>query len=103
MRLTEEVTALLYQQAEELVHGRGRPGRRARGALASIAALYDEHAPLLRAIVEVSTYDERGRRASGASCSGASWTRPSAASSTSSARACRRRVPAAPPPSPSSG
>ena len=36
----------------------GDAGEELRGALASIAALYDEHGVLLRAIVEVSTYDE---------------------------------------------
>ena len=38
--------------------GEGDPGEEIRRALANIAALYREHGVLLRAIVEVSTYDE---------------------------------------------
>jgi TetR/AcrR family transcriptional regulator, ethionamide resistance regulator len=58
MRLTEEVTGLLYEQAEHWYSGAGDPAEEVRGALASVAELYDAHFPLLRAIVEVSTYDE---------------------------------------------
>jgi TetR/AcrR family transcriptional regulator, ethionamide resistance regulator len=42
--------------------GRGDPAQELRAALTSIAALYDEHGVLLRAIVEVSTYDEEVAR-----------------------------------------
>ena len=57
MRLTAEVS--------ELLSPRPTRGSRAtattREALGGIAALYREHGALLRAIVEVSTYDARGR------------------------------------------
>ncbi|MEA2341618.1 MAG: TetR/AcrR family transcriptional regulator, ethionamide resistance regulator [Solirubrobacteraceae bacterium] len=59
MRLTEDVTGLLYAQAEQWYSGEGGdPADEVRGALTSVAQLYDTHFPLLRAIVEVSTYDE---------------------------------------------
>ena len=73
MRLTEEVNELLYQQADIWFSGDGEPEREMREALTNIAALYAEHGVLLRAIVEVSTYDEEVAR-SGAACSGASST-----------------------------
>ena len=58
MRLTEEVNELLYQQADIWFSGDGEPEPEMREALTNIAALYAEHGVLLRAIVEVSTYDE---------------------------------------------
>ena len=58
MRLTEEVNELLYQQADIWFSGAGEPEPEMREALTNIAALYDAHGVLLRAIVEVSTYDE---------------------------------------------
>jgi AcrR family transcriptional regulator len=58
MRLTGEVSALLYEQADIWFSGEGDPGDEVSTALHNIAALYDEHGVLLRAIVEVSTYDE---------------------------------------------
>ena len=58
MRLTEEVNALLFEQADIWFSGDGDPVEDLREALANIALLYDEHAVLLRAIVEVATYDE---------------------------------------------
>jgi AcrR family transcriptional regulator len=58
MRLTEEVNELLYQQADIWFSGDGEPEPEIREALTNIAALYAEHGVLLRAIVEVSTYDE---------------------------------------------
>jgi enamine deaminase RidA (YjgF/YER057c/UK114 family) len=58
MRLTEEVNELLYQQADIWFSGAGEPEPEMREALTNIAALYAEHGVLLRAIVEVSTYDE---------------------------------------------
>lgn len=58
LRLTEEVTAQLYAEADRWFHGEGDPEPIVREALQNIARLYREHAPLLRAIVEVSTYDE---------------------------------------------
>src|SRR6266536_2277583 len=58
MRLTEDVNELLYQQADIWFSGAGEPEFEMREALTNIAALYAEHGVLLRAIVEVSTYDE---------------------------------------------
>ena len=58
MRLTEEVNELLYQQADIWFSGAGEPEPEMREALTNIAALYAAHGVLLRAIVEVSTYDE---------------------------------------------
>jgi TetR/AcrR family transcriptional regulator, ethionamide resistance regulator len=58
MRLTEDVNDLLYAQADIWWSGSGDPAAEMREALTNIAALYDAHGVLLRAIVEVSTYDE---------------------------------------------
>jgi TetR/AcrR family transcriptional regulator, ethionamide resistance regulator len=58
LRLTEDVNELLYQQADIWFSGAGDPEPEIREALRNIAALYAEHGVLLRAIVEVSTYDE---------------------------------------------
>src|SRR4051794_24675199 len=58
MRLTEDVNDLLFAQADVWFSGGGDPVAEMREALTNIAALYQEHGVLLRAIVEVSTYDE---------------------------------------------
>src|SRR5436190_2449085 len=58
MRLTEDVTEELYQQADIWYSGSGDPEAEIREALVNIARLYEQHGPLLRAIVEVSTYDD---------------------------------------------
>jgi AcrR family transcriptional regulator len=58
VRLTGDVSEQLYRQADIWFSGDGDPGDEIRRALANIAALYREHGVLLRAIVEVSTYDE---------------------------------------------
>jgi AcrR family transcriptional regulator len=58
MRLTEDVNEQLYQQADIWFSGAGEPEQEIREALTNIAALYAEHGVLLRAIVEVSTYDD---------------------------------------------
>lgn len=58
MRLTEEVNALLFEQADAWFSSKEDPEGELRTALANIAMLYGEHSVLLRAIVEVSTYDE---------------------------------------------
>ena len=58
MRLTEEVNALLFEQADAWFSSEEDPEGELRTALANIATLYGEHSVLLRAIVEVSTYDE---------------------------------------------
>jgi TetR/AcrR family transcriptional regulator, ethionamide resistance regulator len=58
MRLTEDVTDELFTQADIWYSGSGDPEPEIREALSNIARLYEQHGPLLRAIVEVSTYDE---------------------------------------------
>jgi AcrR family transcriptional regulator len=58
MRLTEDVNDLLYAQADIWWSGSGDPAAEMRQALTNISALYEQHGVLLRAIVEVSTYDE---------------------------------------------
>jgi AcrR family transcriptional regulator len=58
MRLTEEVNALLFEQADVWFSSEEDPAGELHTALANIAELYQEHRVLLRAIVEVSTYDE---------------------------------------------
>ena len=59
MRLAEDITGELYGQADAWFSGDdGAPEDQVSDALAAIATLYFEHGPLLRAIVEVSTYDE---------------------------------------------
>ena len=58
LRLTEEITEQLYAQADRWFSGHGEPADELREALVRVAGLYDEHFALLRAIVEVSTYDE---------------------------------------------
>ena len=62
MRLTEEVNALLFEQADIWFSGEGDPEDELRTALTNIAALYDEHSVLLRALVEVATYDDEVAR-----------------------------------------
>jgi AcrR family transcriptional regulator len=59
IRLTEDVTELLYQEADRWFSGEDEAEPEIREALGKIADLYDEHMPLLRVIVEVSTYDEQ--------------------------------------------
>jgi AcrR family transcriptional regulator len=58
MRLSEDVTDELFTEADIWYSGSGDPEAEIREALANIARLYEQHGPLLRAIVEVSTYDE---------------------------------------------
>ena len=58
MRLTEDVNEQLYAQADIWWSGEGDPALDIREALTRIADLYRRHGVLLRAIVEVSTYDE---------------------------------------------
>jgi AcrR family transcriptional regulator len=59
MRLAGDVTELLYRQADIWFSGEGDdPEQEIREALTRIAALYQEHGVLIRAIVEVSTYEE---------------------------------------------
>ena len=58
MRLTQDITDILFAQAERWFAGEGDAEVELREALTNIGALYAEHGVLLRAIVEVSTYDE---------------------------------------------
>jgi TetR/AcrR family transcriptional regulator, ethionamide resistance regulator len=55
MRLTEEVSGLLYAEAEGWWSGDSS----LEDALKRVVALYSEHAPLLRAVVETAAYDEQ--------------------------------------------
>ena len=58
MRATETVAAQLYDEADRWWSG--ADGRRGlRSALTDILATYRDHADLLRAVVEASTYDEQ--------------------------------------------
>jgi TetR/AcrR family transcriptional regulator, ethionamide resistance regulator len=59
MRLTEDVTDLLYAAAEGWFTGTDDDLEQ---ALREIGDLYRAHGPLLKAIVEVSTYDEEVAR-----------------------------------------
>jgi len=58
MRLSEDVTDELFAEGDIWYSGSGDPEAEIREALRNIARLYEQHGPLLRAIVEVSTYDE---------------------------------------------
>jgi AcrR family transcriptional regulator len=58
MRLATDVTEQLYAQADIWFSGEGDPAEEIREALTRISELYDDHGVLIRAIVEVSTYDE---------------------------------------------
>jgi TetR/AcrR family transcriptional regulator, ethionamide resistance regulator len=58
LRLTEDVTNLLYQQAESWWSGDGDPEEEIRETYTNIVEVFQQHGVLLRAIVEVSTYDE---------------------------------------------
>ena len=58
VRLTEDVTELLYLEADRWFSGQGDAESEVREALRQIADVYAQHAPLLRVIVEVSTYDD---------------------------------------------
>jgi TetR/AcrR family transcriptional regulator, ethionamide resistance regulator len=56
-RVTEEVIELLYAQADRWWSGTGEGPADLESVLRNAAALYRDHAPVLRAIVEVSGYD----------------------------------------------
>lgn len=60
MRLAGDITDVLYREAEVWFSaGEGSdPETQIRQALSNIGALYEQHGALLRAIVELSTYDE---------------------------------------------
>jgi AcrR family transcriptional regulator len=57
MRVTSGVSDALFDAAERWWTGAGSGEDELRVALASILELYDEHAALLSAVVEASTYD----------------------------------------------
>lgn len=58
LRLTEDVTDLLYQQAGLWWSGEGDPETEIRHTFTNIAEVFAEHGILLRAIVEAATLDE---------------------------------------------
>jgi AcrR family transcriptional regulator len=57
-RVIEDVIALMYEQADRWWSGIGEGPADLEAALRNSALLYRDHAPVLRAIVEVSGYDE---------------------------------------------
>jgi AcrR family transcriptional regulator len=58
MRVTEGVTDLLFAEADRWWSGDGDGREEMTSALANVAALYEEHIPLLRAVVEAAAVDE---------------------------------------------
>jgi AcrR family transcriptional regulator len=58
MRLATKLADDLYREADAWWSGAGDGPEQLTTALAKIAALYRAHDPLVRAIVELSTYDE---------------------------------------------
>ncbi len=57
----EDVSSILYEEADRWWHGEGEPAELVRSAIAGIASVYAEHASLMRIATEVSTYDEEVR------------------------------------------
>lgn len=58
-RVTIGVSDLLFEEAERWLRGDGEGPEELRTAIRNVVAVYAEHGALLRAVVEVSTYDER--------------------------------------------
>ena len=58
VRLTEEVAAELYREAEAWWTTEGDGANELRAALGRVITLYRDHAVLLRAVVETAAYDE---------------------------------------------
>jgi TetR/AcrR family transcriptional regulator, ethionamide resistance regulator len=58
MRLAEEVTDELFAEADIWFSGLGDPREEIRDALINVARVYERHGTMLRAIIEVSTYDD---------------------------------------------
>ena len=58
MRVTEGVADLLYEEADRWWSDEGDGREQLADALAEIGGLWEEHVPLLRAVVEASTFDE---------------------------------------------
>jgi TetR/AcrR family transcriptional regulator, ethionamide resistance regulator len=57
----ETAAAEVYAEADRWWHGEGPPEQLVRKALAGITAVYAEHADILRAAVEATTYDPEFR------------------------------------------
>ena len=57
----EAVAAELYAEADRWWHGEGPPEHLVREALAGIARVYCDHADMMRAAVEATTYDKEFR------------------------------------------
>jgi TetR/AcrR family transcriptional regulator, ethionamide resistance regulator len=57
----EEAAAEVYAEADRWWHGEGPPEQLVKEALSGIAAVYCEHADMLRAAVEATTYDREFR------------------------------------------
>jgi TetR/AcrR family transcriptional regulator, ethionamide resistance regulator len=53
--------AEVYAEADRWWHGEGRPEQLVREALEGIAAVFEQHADMLRAAVEATTYDPEFR------------------------------------------
>jgi AcrR family transcriptional regulator len=58
MAAAEETAAEVYAEADRWWHGEGPPAELVRLALEGIADVYLQHADILRAAVEATTYDE---------------------------------------------
>ena len=58
VRLTEDVNALILEQANLWWEREGDPADRVRHALENSLAIHREHALLLRAVAQAATYDE---------------------------------------------
>jgi AcrR family transcriptional regulator len=57
MRLAEEVTQILYEEADRWWSGEGDGPAALAGALHKVAGVYRRHGALLRAIVDAASYD----------------------------------------------
>lgn len=57
MRLTERIGAELFVMSDRWLRGSGDPVDDARAAVQGVAAVYQEHGPVLRAIAEAATHD----------------------------------------------
>jgi TetR/AcrR family transcriptional regulator, ethionamide resistance regulator len=62
MRLSANLSERLYREADVWFSGIGDPAGEMRRALSSVAAVYREQGVLVRAIVEVSAYDDEVAR-----------------------------------------
>ncbi|HEU4975635.1 MAG TPA: TetR/AcrR family transcriptional regulator [Baekduia sp.] len=58
MRLAGDITEQLYREGDIFFSGEGDPEQEIREALTRVGELYREHGVMIRAIVEVSTYEE---------------------------------------------